>query len=86
MHEATKKYSDLLIQKRYIANTLKTYCNYFKDFCAYFIDEKLENVTKGKINSYILRMIKEKYKQLCLAFRFGGINTIRFTQSLSQFE
>jgi len=27
-------------------------------------------------------MIKEKYKQLCLARQFGGINTIEFTQSL----
>jgi len=28
-------------------------------------------------------MIKEKYKQLCLARQFGGINTIEFTQSLA---
>jgi len=27
-------------------------------------------------------MIKEKYKQLCLARRFGGINTIEYTQTL----
>jgi len=27
-------------------------------------------------------MIKEKYKQLCLARQFGGINTIEFTQTL----
>jgi len=38
MHEAMKKYTDLLIQKRYSKNTIKTYCNYFKDFCAYFIE------------------------------------------------
>jgi len=27
-------------------------------------------------------MVKEKYKQLCLAHQFGGINTIGFTQTL----
>jgi len=27
-------------------------------------------------------MINEKYKQLCLALQFGGINTIGFIQSL----
>jgi len=27
-------------------------------------------------------MIKEKYKQLCLALRFGGINTIEHTLTL----
>jgi len=31
-------------------------------------------------------MIKEKYKQLCLARQFGGINTIEFTQSLAEIK
>jgi hypothetical protein len=31
-----KKYIDLLIQKRYSDNTIKTYCNYFKAYCVYF--------------------------------------------------
>jgi len=30
-----------------------------------------------------IKMIKEKYKQLCLARQFGGINTIEFTQMLA---
>ena len=28
-----------------------------------------------------IKMINEKYIQLCLAHQFGGINTIEFTQS-----
>jgi len=28
-------------------------------------------------------MIQEKYKQLCIAHQFGGINTIEFTQTLT---
>ena len=31
-------------------------------------------------------MIKEKYTQLCLAHRFGGINTIEFTQTLGHIQ
>ena len=27
-------------------------------------------------------MIKEKYKQLCIAHQFGGINTIEYTQTM----
>ncbi len=30
-----------------------------------------------------IKMIKEKYIQLCLARQFGEINTIEFTQSLA---
>ena len=33
MNEVMKKYIDLLIQKRYSDNTIKTYCNYFKAYC-----------------------------------------------------
>ena len=29
-----------------------------------------------------VKMIKEKYKQLCLARQFRGINTVEFTQPL----
>ncbi len=49
MNELLKKYNDLLIQKRYSDNTIKTYYNYFKDFIIYFKKEKLEDVTTRKI-------------------------------------
>ena len=45
MKELIEKYKDLLIQKRYSENTIKTYCNYFKDFLIYFEAEKLEKIT-----------------------------------------
>lgn len=60
MNEATKKYTDLLVQKRYSKNTIKTYCNYFKDFLSYFEAEKIQDVTTSQINSYILEMINSK--------------------------
>ena len=76
MHEVMKKYTDLLIQKRYSKNTIKTYCNYFKDFCTYFNEEKLEDVTKDKINSYILEMIN--FKNISISQQNQRINAIKF--------
>ena len=59
-NEAMKKYRNILIQKRYSDNPIKTYCNYFEDFCIYFKDETSENITTSQINSYILDLIKAK--------------------------
>ena len=58
MHDSMKEYMDLLIQQRYSENTIKTYCNYFKDFCIYFNNKVLETITTSQINSYILDLIK----------------------------
>ena len=34
------------------------------------------------LNRKLRVLVKEKYTQLCLALRFGGINTIGFIQTL----
>ena len=46
MYDSMKEYMNLLIQKRYSENTIKTYCNYFKDFCIYFNNKALETITR----------------------------------------
>ncbi len=76
MNKAMKKYTDLLIQKRYSDNTIKTYCNYFKDCCVYFKEEKLEDVTTNQINSYILELIK--LKNISISQQNQRINAIKF--------
>jgi len=50
MEEVLRQYKNLLIQKRYSQNTQDIYCSYFKDFCMYFGEEELENVTTKQIN------------------------------------
>ena len=60
MKEVLRQYKNLLIQKRYSQNTQDIYCSYFNDFCMYFGEEELENVTTKQINSYILGLIKSK--------------------------
>jgi len=60
MEEVLRQFKDLLIQKRYSQNTQDLYCNYFKDFCVYFRQEGLENITTAQINSYILDLIISK--------------------------
>jgi integrase/recombinase XerD len=54
-----KGYSELLHQKRYSKNTIKTYTAYFKDFIHYFSESNLENITNKEINDYILHLIRK---------------------------
>jgi len=76
MNEIIEKYKNQLIQKRYSKNTIKTYCNYFKDYCAYYNNEKLEDVTTNQINVYILEMIKSK--NISISQQNQRINAIKF--------
>ena len=55
---------------------MKTYCNYFEDFCTYFKDETLEDVTTSQINSYILDLIK--LKNISISQQNQRINAIKF--------
>jgi len=76
MNETMRKYTDLLIQKRYSDNTIKTYCNYFRDYCKYFKDDKLDNITTNQINAYILDMVK--IKNISISQQNQRINAIKF--------
>ena len=76
MENILKKYKDLLIQKRYSKNTQYIYCNYFKDFYAYFKKEDLPNITTAQINSYILELIK--LKNISISQQNQRINAIKF--------
>jgi len=76
MHDSMKEYMNLLIQKRYSENTIKTYCNYFKDFCIYFNNKVLETITTSQINSYILDLIKSK--DISISQQNQRINAIKF--------
>jgi len=76
MHEAMKKYTNLLVQKRYSKNTIKTYCIYFKDFLNYFEVEKIKDVTTSQINSYILEMINSR--NISISQQNQRINAIKF--------
>ena len=60
MHEDMKKYTNLLFQKRYSKNTIKTYCNYFKDFLYYFEAGSIQNVKTNHINSHFLFLINSR--------------------------
>ena len=76
MEEAVKKYKDLLIQKRYSENTIKTYCGYFQDFCNYFKNVNLVEITTDNINNYILHLIKSK--NISISQQNQRINAIKF--------
>ena len=76
MNDVLKKYKSLLIQKRYSDNTIKIYCNYFKDFALYFREKQLETVTANQINQYILELIK--FRNISISQQNQRINAIKF--------
>ncbi len=76
MDEILKQYKDLMIQKRYSQNTQDIYCSYFKDFCNYFNNKQLENITTAQINSYILDLIKSN--NISISQQNQRINAIKF--------
>ncbi|MEJ2627663.1 MAG: phage integrase N-terminal SAM-like domain-containing protein [bacterium] len=76
MNDVLKKYKSLLIQKRYSDNTIKIYCNYFKDFALYFREKQLETVTANQINQYILELIK--VRNISISQQNQRINAIKF--------
>lgn len=80
MQEAIEKYTNLLVQKRYSKNTIKTYFNYFKDFFNYFKAqnklEKIQDITTNQINTYILELINTK--NISISQQNQRINAIKF--------
>ena len=71
-----ERYKNLLIQKRYSSNTIKTYCNYFRDFVIFFQNENLEGITTNQINAYLLELIKTK--NISISQQNQRINAIKF--------
>lgn len=71
-----KGYVEMLKQKRYSENTIRSYVHYFEDFMAHFRDAPLDEITTDKINDYILGLIKEK--NISASQQNQRINAIKF--------
>ena len=76
MEKVLQQYKDLLLQKRYSQNTQDVYYSYFKDFYVHFQNEKLEDITTDKINSYLLDLIQSK--NISISQQNQRINAIKF--------
>jgi len=76
MDKILKEYKNLLVQKRYSDNTIGMYCNYFGDFCKYFIGQDLKEITTAEINNYILNLIE--LKNISISQQNQRINAIKF--------
>ncbi|MFO7671091.1 MAG: site-specific integrase [Bacteroidales bacterium] len=50
-------YLELLQQKRYSPNTIKTYSSYFLHFQRHFSTKNIERMKKEEINAYLLELI-----------------------------
>ena len=52
------------------------YCNYFEDFCKYFIEKNLKETTAAEINNYILNLVE--LKNISMSQQNQRINAIKF--------
>lgn len=71
-----KEYLELLKQKRYSEQTIKTYTHYFKDFLQYFINRDIDSISVDEINEYLLVLIEEK--NISSSQQNQRINAIKF--------
>jgi len=69
-------YINLLDQKHYSENTKAIYLSYFGDFIRHFTSRDLSNIEKEEINSYILKLIREK--SISASQQNQRINAIKF--------
>jgi integrase/recombinase XerD len=76
IREIPQAYKDLLQQKRYSKNTQKSYLSYFREFINYFDKKELAGISKEEINSYILKLIKDK--NISASQQNQRINSIKF--------
>jgi site-specific recombinase XerD len=76
MNELRKQYRDLLLQKRYSPNTLKTYTTYFRQFLEHFAGRDPANLSRELINAYLLELINRR--QISHSQQNQRINAIKF--------
>ena len=69
-------YLEKLQQVRYSDHTVRVYTSYFRDFQQYFEGRKIETVTPGEINDYLLHLIDKKNISSCQQNQ--RINAIKF--------
>lgn len=74
--ELPKGYAELLHQKRYSKNTIKTYLAYFKDFIYYFSESNPEKIASEEINDYLLNLIRNW--GISISEQNQRINAIKF--------
>jgi len=73
-------YLEKLQQVRYSDHTVRVYTSYFRDFQQHFEGRKIETVTPGEINDYLLYLIHEKNISSCQQNQ--RINAIKFYYEL----
>jgi len=69
-------YLKTLMHRRFSDSTYKTYTSMFKRFMFYYMDEKLEEITKDQIVNYLLHLIETK--NISTSTQNQVINAIKF--------
>jgi site-specific recombinase XerD len=71
-----EQYLQLLHQKRYSFNTIKTYSSYFRDFLHHFQEQKIRCISKDQINQYVQLLIRTR--NISASQQNQRINAIKF--------
>ncbi len=71
-----EEYMNLLIRKRYSANTVKVYTSMFQAFMNYFPDKNLDDITENDVKKYQDYLIKSK--KVSISTQNQAINSIKF--------
>jgi len=71
-----KGYLEKLQQKRYSANTIKSYVFYMEEFATAMQGKPLDDIATDEVHQYMLRLIKEK--NISISQQNSRINSIKF--------
>ena len=71
-----EEYTNLLIRKRYSANTVKVYTSMFQAFMNYYPDKNLDDITENDVKKYQDYLIKSK--KVSISTQNQAINSIKF--------
>jgi site-specific recombinase XerD len=71
-----EEYMNLLIRKRYSANTVKVYTSMFQAFMNYYPDKNLDDITENDVKKYQDYLIKSK--KVSISTQNQAINSIKF--------
>ncbi|MHC1706091.1 MAG: site-specific tyrosine recombinase/integron integrase [Bacteroidales bacterium] len=74
--ECPDAYIEKLRVKRYSENTIKTYCDCFREFINYFNNKNLSEITELDIQSYMLYLVEER--KISTSYQNQSINAIKF--------
>lgn len=74
--EVPSEYENLLVRKRYSANTIKTYTSMFQSFLNYYYEKDLKEINEDDIRKYQDYLVRKR--KVSISTQNQAINSIKF--------